>query len=249
MSPCRRRSATRKRNRRSGALELDPNCAYAAGKRCYTRLLTCDWRHFEADREHLITAVKAGHRVCDPFSLAGIADDPEAQLRCAQTYAADRFPPAPSPLWTGERYRHERIRIAYVSADFHDHPSAYLAAGLFERHDRSRFELFAIALGPRRSGAMRERLAAAFEHFIEVGERSAQDIARLIRDREIDIAVDLMGFTRGSRPEIFALRPAPVQVAFLGQPATTGAPHIDYLIADPVVAPERSRRHFLEQLI
>ena len=231
------------------ALELDPNCPYAAGKRCYTRLMACDWRHFEADRDHLVAAVKAGFRVCDPFSLAGISDDPEAQLRCAQTYAADRFPTASNPLWTGERYRHERIRIAYVSADFHDHPSAYLAAGLFERHDRDRFEVSAIALGPSRSGAMRARLTTAFEHFVEAGDRSARDIARLIRDREIDIAVDLMGYTRGSLPEIFALRPAPVQVAFLGQPTTTGAPHIDYLVADPVVVPEQARRYFSEQLI
>jgi len=231
------------------ALALDPDCPYAAGKAFYARLLACDWRTHAQDRERLIAAVRAGGRVCDPFAFAGVADCPQAQLACARTYAGDRFPPAPAPLWRGERYRHRRIRIAYVSADFHDHPTSHLTAGLFERHDRARFELTAIALGPERAGAMRQRLVAAFDRFIPAGARSAAQLAQLLRELEIDIAVDLMGYTQGGRPELFARRPAPVQVAYLGQPATTGAPYLDYLIADALVLPPQQRRYYSEQVV
>jgi len=231
------------------ALALDPDCPYAAGKRFYARLLACDWSNYAADREQLTAAVRAGRRVCDPFAFAGIADCPEAQLACARTHADDRYPPAPAPLWNGERYRHARIRIAYVSADFHDHPTSQLAAGLFERHDRDRFELTALALGPERTGAMRRRLVAAFDRFVPAAARSSTQLAELLRALEIDIAVDLMGYTQGGRPEIFALRPAPVQVAYLGQPATTGAPWMDYLIADAMVIPPQQRRYYTEQVV
>ena len=230
-------------------LSLAPHCPNAAGKLMYSRLLACDWTGYERQHSSLITAVLAGEEACDPFAFTGIADAPAAQLACARTYATHRFPPAAQPLWNGERYNHDRIRVAYVSADFHDHPTSHLAAGLFERHDRSRFEITAIALGPRREGAMRQRVGAAFDHFIEMGDRSPNAIARLMREAEIDIAVDLMGYTLGGQPEIFALRPAPIQVAYLGQPATTGAPYIDYLIADAMVIPPAQRRHYTEQVV
>lgn len=230
-------------------LSRAPDCPNAAGKLMYSRLLACDWTDYGRQRSSLIAAVLAGEEACDPFSFTGITDVPAAQLACARTYATRRFPPAAQPLWNGERYRHERIRVAYVSADFHDHPTSHLAAGLFERHDRSRFEITAIALGPRREGAMRQRLGAAFDRFVEAGDRSPLEIARLLREAEIDIAVDLMGYTLGGHPEIFALRPAPIQVAYLGQPATTGAPYIDYLIADAVAIPPEQRRHYTEQIV
>lgn len=230
-------------------LSLAPDCPNAAGKLLYSRLLACAWTDYQRHRDELITAMLAGKEVCDPFALTGIADAPAAQLACARTYATRRFPAAAHPLWNGERYGHERIRIAYVSADFHDHPTSHLAAGLFERHDRSRFEITALALGPQREGAMRQRLGNAFDRFIDVGNRTPVEVAALLREAEIDIAVDLMGYTLGGHPEIFSLRPAPVQVAYLGQPATTGAPYIDYLIADAVVIPPEQQQHYSERIV
>ena len=140
----------------------------------------------------------------------------------------------PSGLWNGERYRHDRIRLAYVSADFHEHPMGHLMAGLFERHDRDRFETIAVSLGPDTADGMRSRLKGAFERFVDVRERSDREVANLIRKLEIDIAVDRTGFTIGARTGIFALRPAPVQVNYLAYPGTMGADYIDYIVADRV---------------
>jgi predicted O-linked N-acetylglucosamine transferase (SPINDLY family) len=141
-------------------------------------------------------------------------------------------------LWRGERYSHDRIRIAYVSADFRLHPVATLAAGVFEHHDRSRFETIAISLGLDDGSSMRQRLEQAFNRFIDVRNRSDAEIAKLLHEMEIDIAVDMMGFTESALTAMFARRPAGLQVNYLGYPGTMGAPYIDYILADRTVIPE-----------
>ncbi len=144
---------------------------------------------------------------------------------------------------------HERIRVAYISADFLEHPMAYLLAGLFEAHDRTRFEVFAISYRSDPRSPMAERLRAAFEHFIDVSARSDGEIADLIHGLEIDIAVDLMGFTAEERPGVLLRRPASVQVSYIGFPATMGAEHIDYIIADSYVTPPASAPYFSERIV
>src|SRR5262249_41277733 len=147
-------------------------------------------------------------------------------------------------LWRGERYSHAKIRLAYLSSDFRDHPVSLLAAGLFERHDRSRFETIAISFGPDSPSPMRARLKAAFDRFVDARALSDAEVARLIRDLEVDIAVDLNGFTDGLRPDVLAHRPAPVQVNYLGYAGTMGHPNWDYILADRFVIPEESHRHY-----
>ncbi len=154
-----------------------------------------------------------------------------------------------APLWRGEIYAHERIRVAYLSADFREHPVAYLMAGLFEHHDRSRFEVTALSMGPDRASPMRERIRSAVEHFVDAGEQSDQAIAELIRRREIDIVIDLMGLTRHNRLDVLARRPAPIQVNYLGYSGTTGADFIDYILADATVIPEEHRGFYSEQVV
>src|SRR5690349_3778755 len=119
-------------------------------------------------------------------------------MRCAKIFAADQCPPVPAPVWKGERYRHDRIRLAYASADFRNHSVAYLMAELFERHDRGRFETIALSCGRDEQSPMRTRLKGAFDKFIDVHHQSDRDIALLIRELEIDIAVDLMSFTQNT---------------------------------------------------
>jgi predicted O-linked N-acetylglucosamine transferase (SPINDLY family) len=170
------------------------------------------------------------------------------QLRAAETWVAERCPEMPA-LWRGERYRYDRIRVAYLSADFHSHATAYLAAGLFEAHDRSRFETVAISFGPDDSSEMRGRLKGAFDRFIDVRDKSDHAAATLLNEMEIDIAVDLKGFTQDARPGILAYRPAPVQVNYLGHPGTMGARYIDYLIADRRIVPEGHERHYREKIV
>jgi predicted O-linked N-acetylglucosamine transferase (SPINDLY family) len=153
------------------------------------------------------------------------------------------------PLWQGERYAHERIRIAYLSPDFREHPVAYVIAGLIEHHDRDRFEVFGFSLGSDDGSPFRDRIMRGFERFFDVTGKSDADVAQVLRGEEIDIAVDLAAYTVGGRPRVFAMRPAPVQVNFLGFPGTTGSPAIDYIVADPVVIPADQRIHYSEKVV
>jgi predicted O-linked N-acetylglucosamine transferase (SPINDLY family) len=157
--------------------------------------------------------------------------------------------PAYPPLWQGEVYAHDRLRVAYLSADFNEHPTAYLTAGLFECHDKSRFEITALSFGQNDNSPPRRRLEAAFEHFIDVRDNSDQEIAALMRRSEIDITVDLMGFTKDNRLGVLARRAAPVQVNYLGYPGTIGAPYMDYILADATVIPEDQDAFYVERVV
>jgi predicted O-linked N-acetylglucosamine transferase (SPINDLY family) len=201
-----------------------------------TALALCDWDRVAALAPRLKDAILTGGAVVQPFVLLGYSDDAGLQRRCAENYA-HRVAPAQAPLSDGKSYGHGKIRLAYLSADFHQHPTAQLMAELFERHDRSRFEVTAIAFGADDGSAMRARLVRAFDRFEDVRAMSDLDVARLLRAREIDIAVDLNGHTEGARPGIFAHRPAPVQVNYLVYPGTSGASYMTHILADRVVLP------------
>jgi protein O-GlcNAc transferase len=151
--------------------------------------------------------------------------------------------------WRGEIYAHDRIRIGYISADFRTHPIAQLVAGLFERHDKSRFEISAVSYGPDDGSAFRDRIKAAVENFIDVHAMTDEKIAQSIRDREIDILVDLTGLTQYNRFGVLSRRVAPIQVNFLGFPGTTGAEWMDYIIADATIIPEDHFRFYSEQVV
>jgi len=141
------------------------------------------------------------------------------------------------------------LRVAYLSADFRDHAVAYLTAELYELHDRSRFDVFGVSFGVDDAREMRKRLAAAFDEFHDVRGTSDQEVAKLLYDLQVDIAIDLMGHTAESRPGIFAHRPAPIQASYLGYPGTMGTPFIDYIIADKVVAPFEQQQFYTEKIV
>ena len=231
------------------ALVRQPGRPWTRGNLCSARLYGCDWRHYDDDLRDLHAAVAAGRREVNAFSFVIIGQSAPAQLRASQLYAQDRFPPAGRPLWQGEVYDHARIRVAYVSADFHSHATAALMAGLFEAHDRSRFEFYGASFGPDDGSPMRQRLIAAFDHFVDLRQHSDLAIAEQLRAWEIDIAVDLKGYTAQARPGIFTHRPAPIQVNYLGFPGTMGSPWIDYLIADRQVVPPEHLAHTSEQVV
>jgi predicted O-linked N-acetylglucosamine transferase (SPINDLY family) len=171
------------------------------------------------------------------------------QLRCAELFVGDQYPVSANALWRGVRYAHDSIRIAYLSADFHQHATARLMAGLFELHDRSSFETTALSFGPADDSDMRRRLQRSFDRFVDVRMKTDQEIAELVRKLEIDIAIDLKGFTQDGRTNIFAQRAAPIQVSYLGYPGTMGAEYIDYIIADRVVIPHEHRRAYAEKVV
>src|SRR5262249_41841492 len=152
-------------------------------------------------------------------------------------FVADRVARPAVPLWAGGHYDHGRIRIAYLSADFRQHATAELIAGLIEAHDRTRFEVGAISFGRDDGSALRARLEGAFDWFEDVRLKSDAEVAQALKDREIDIAIDLKAHTLESRPGILACRPCPVQVSYLGYPGTIGADWLDYILADARVLP------------
>lgn len=230
-------------------LSIDAEFAYAKGELLYSQLHCCDWTGYARTVEQIETDVIAGKRAATPFAFLSVSESPARQLLCAKIYSGDRCAAPVRALWTDDRHSHEKIRIAYISADFHSHATAYLAAELFEKHDRSRFETYGVSLGPEQKDEWRTRLEQAFTHFVDVRGRCDRDVARLLRSLEIDIAVDLKGHTQHSRPGIFALRPAPIQVNYLGFPGTMGADYIDYIIADRFTIPETDRSCYAEQVV
>jgi len=209
----------------------------------------CDWSGFAEDERSLSMPLDAGAHAPLPFVLLTSVDDPARHLPCARRHlqglGLDRQP----ALWKGARYTHEKIRVAYISPDFRDHPVAHLIAELFERHDRGRFEITALSCGPNDGSAMRRRLERAFDRFLDARTMPAREIAREITALEIDVAVDLKGYTDDCRPGVLAHRPAPIQVSYVGYTGTMGAPFIDYVIVDPFVVPVDQQEFYTEKLV
>ena len=230
-------------------LAISPNHDYAPGMLCHEKLQGCDWRGFEALSQRVIEGIRAGQRSSKSLGLMAISDSAEDHQRSARLFARQRYPVTAVPLWRGERYRHDRIRLAYVSPDLREHPVGHLMAGIFERHDKNRFETVAISLGIDDGSRLRERMVRSFDRFIDARAMTAPQIAALMRELEIDVAVDLAGYTADSRSDIFTHRPAPVQVNYLGYPGTLGTTCMDYILADRHVIPAEHRQHYDEQVV
>ena len=227
------------------AYDLDPDLPHLAGQRLHARMKACDWRGFDAMVADLARRIDAGRPAATPFTLVTAPLSAARQLHCATVYCARTFAVSPRPAGAAPA---PRIRVGYFSADFHEHATAYLMAEMLERHDRQAFEITAFSFGPASRGPMRARLQAACERFFDVRSLDAEAVSDMARQLGLDIAVDLKGFTTDSRPEIFATGAAPIQVNFLGYPMTTGAPFIDYLIADRVLIGPADRDLYSEKV-
>jgi len=230
------------------ALAIDPNHPSALSGLANAAMAVGDWKRTARLGEALKADVLAGKSRIQPFVLMGYQDDNELQLRCSQNYVRQAGPGALAPLWLGVRYDHAKIRLAYLSADFHEHVTSTLLVEMFERHDRDRFEITAVSFGPNDNSRMRARLVKAFDRFHDARQQSDREVAQLLRQWEIDIAVDLGGYTSGARPWVLAHRPSPVQVKYIGYTGTSGSDFIDYIIADDVVVPQDQQRFFSEKV-
>lgn len=213
----------------------------------------CDWRHWDERLARLVEPIKRAERaVAAPFSALSIPGLTPADLRAAARFRAATYQP-----WMERAHKlrpatpkapGSRLRLGYLSADFQEHATAYLTASVFECHDRERFECFAYSSEPDDGGPMRQRLQAAFDHFIDIGALTDFEVAQRMRDDGIDLLIDLKGHTKNNRLGIAALRPSPVQASWLGFPGTLGASFIDYLIVDPIVAPPEQSDYYDEAL-
>jgi len=228
-------------------LALAPAHRYARGKQLHSRKFCCDWAGHDPQVAAVVAAVAAGKSADVPFSFLALADDPGLQRQCAARYTGERYPG--QGAWDGPAYGHQRLRIAYLSADLRDHPVSYLLAGVFEAHDRRRVETFGVSLRASDGSAMGRRVAAAFEHFIDASALDDAQVATRLRELEVDVAIDLTGYTDNNRSGILARRPAPVQVNYLGYPGTLGADYMDYILADPYLIPEAEFPHYQEAVV
>jgi len=232
------------------SIELKPHADYVLGDLLHAKMKICDWTDLSQQYDLAEQKLLSGSRASAPFPILGLFDNAELQRKCAEIYANDKLAPG-SPIATlAKRTSRSRIRVAYFSMDFREHPVAHLIADLVELHDRDRFEVFGVSFGSASDeDPMRRRLEMAFDEFLEVRNLSDLEIARLARDLEIDIAVDLGGHTQDSRPAIFAHRSAPIQINYLGFPGTMGSKHHDYIIGDRVTISEVNLGQFSEKVI
>ena len=232
------------------ALSLNPDGDYLLGAYLYLSMMICDWSSLDALFNRMVTKIVNHERAAAPLQVLSIINSPSIQQLAAATYVKQNHPLRSGFQEIIKRPRHDRIRVGYYSADFHSHASMYWVAEMFEKHDRSKFELFAFSFGPDLpQDVMRQRVVLAFDRFIDVRNASDEEVVRLSRELEVDIAVDLKGFTKDSRTDIFAFRAAPVQVNYMGYPGTMGAEYIDYIIADHTLVPERFRQFYTEKTV
>ena len=181
------------------------------------------------------------------LAMLSLSDDPEAQLEAALSYVKKKVHSEVPPLTPEHPYQHEKIRIAYCSSDFCLHPVSMLTAELFELHNRDRFEVYGFCWSREDGSPLRQRVIKAMDHFIRIDKLDDEAAAKLIREHEIDILIDLQGQTLGARANLLAYRPAPIQITYLGLPATTGLPSIDYVIADRFLIPEEHAQFYSEK--
>ncbi len=228
--------------------ELAPDYPYLLGYRLLADLSSAEWDGLADRVARMELEIERGGRSCSPFVCLLTITSPRVQRQCADAYVADRYPAharRPQTAPSGDT----RLHIGYVSSDFHDHATAHLMAGLFELHDRARYQLTALSIGSPADDWMSRRLRRAFGHIEELHTLSDAQCAERIAALGIQILIDLKGHTYNARSGIFARRPAPLQVSYLGYPGTMGGEFIDYLIADPHVVPPTDAAHYSEKIV
>jgi predicted O-linked N-acetylglucosamine transferase (SPINDLY family) len=210
----------------------------------------CEWERWRAIWPRFHEEIASSGELGSPFYVLCEDTTAREQLEYTRRWAAGRFRGAsPNPPAREPRDGH-RLRVGYLSSDFHEHPAAYLLAEVFELHDRDRFEIYAYSYGPDDGSTMRARLRVGIEHFVDIAHEPDDLAVERIRSDGIDLLVDLHGYTVGDRLTIMAQRPCAVQATWLGYPCTTGAPFVDYLIADPFVIPEgRESEYAAERVV
>jgi len=230
-------------------LVMNPNHAHVTATLAQCYLTICDWQNTARIERELNDRVAAGTSVVSPFVLFGFPASPATLLKCARRFT-EREIPRVTPMPPKRKSPHPgKIKLAYLSADFRRHPVSMLTAELFELHDRERFEVFGISLGADDRSAIRTRVVRAFDQFRDVAAKGDHEVARLLRDLDVDIVVDLGGYTDNARPGILARRPAAVQVSYIGFLGTMGADFIDYLIADDIVVPPGQEAFYSEHIV
>lgn len=228
------------------AHSLDPDFRNLCGSRIGAQLQLCDWSSLTRQIDELQQKIARGLAATDPFVELTIMDSPKTQKRAAEIYFNDQFSAAGS-IPSGRTRSSQKIKVAYFSADFRSHPVSFLTAELFEVHSREKFEFIGVSFSNVKD-EWQKRISCALDQFIDASQMSDQEVINLIHQHEIDIAIDLGGYTQKSRFGLFAKRLAPVQMSYLGYLGTTGSHCIDYIIADSEIIPVESQKYYSEKV-
>ncbi|MDX2142516.1 MAG: tetratricopeptide repeat protein [Rhodospirillaceae bacterium] len=232
------------------AFAINPSITDLPGAVLHTRMMVCAWQGLEELTRDVLAGVEAGKPVISPFAALALPCSRAQQRMIGMIHARAKITGSSEPLPARARSGDERIKLGYFSPDFRSHPVSFLSAGLFERHDRDRFEVYGFSYGPAASAdPMRRRLERGFDRLINIQAMSDDAAAALSRELGIDIAIDLAGYTLDARIGIFARRAAPLQVQTLGYPGTLAVPFIDYIIADDVVIPPDHETDYTERVV
>ncbi len=231
------------------ALSLKPDINWAYGDFQNIKMKISDWSDFYEGLINLANKIQLHQKSIQPFIGLALFSEALMHRKSAEIYVDEKFPFNPALGLIPKQPKRKKIRIGYFSADFHNHATGHLMAELFELHDKSCFEIIGFSFGPEKNDEMRQRLVKSFDQFIEVFSKSDIEIAQLSRDLNVDIAVDLKGFTQDSRTGIFSYRVAPIQVNYLGYPGTMGAEYIDYIVADKTLIPPQLQQYYSEKVV
>ena len=228
-------------------LSVNPDYPFCLGLMVYERMHLCDWDDIKNMTALITQGIREGKKISKTLGYMSLSDSASDHYLCGKIFANTFHAKPFEPMWSGEKYNHKKIKIAYVSPDFREHPVGHLMAGVIEQHDKTKFEVILISLGIDDQSSLRSRFIATADHFIDAKEIPARQIAETMRQLEVDIAIDLAGYTSDSRTEIFNHRPAPVQVNYLGYPGTMALESYDYILADKVVIPPEDAIYYTEK--
>ena len=231
------------------AYQIDPNIDFLAGSILHTKLKLCDWDNLGGLVKDTEESIRRRQPVISPFAALGLLNSPALQRIVSEVYVESKCIASQDFQDDWEQCSTTRVRIGYYSSDLYNHATSYLIAELFELHDRKKFEVYIFSFGPRRDDPMSQRIQNAADFYFDVQEFSNPEIVELSRKHKILVAVDLKGHTLNSRPDIFRLRVAPIQISYLGFPGTTGMREIDFILADRTVLPEDHAAYFSEKII
>ena len=231
------------------ALILNPDLPSGKGILLHAKMLACDWQGVDALYQSICQDITENKKSADPFGFQGICDDESLLQKCAEIFSNTKFPASPQFDFGHLKRDGGEIRIGYLCGEFREQATAILMTELWELHDKSQFEILAFDNGWDDKSLRRKRIEKAFNEFIDISRLSDDEAASLIADKKIDILVNLNGFFGKPRQGIFAKKPSPIQVNYLGFPGTIGSTYMDYLIADKVVIPEESRQYYTEKIV
>jgi protein O-GlcNAc transferase len=230
-------------------LAVNPNFEFGVGLYAFAMMHACNWLDYDRNKSQIIEAARRGQPVANPFALMSFSDDANLHLSTAKVFGEKRFPAAKEPLWRGERYRNRLKKVAFLSSDFREHPVGYLLIGLIEGLNKAEFETIGVSFCIDDKSDLHKRFRASFSHFWDCRNKPAREVAHLLKEFNVDVAIDLSGYTAGSRLDVLAMRPTPVQATYLGYPGTLGLSYVDYLIADHITVPVELEYGYSEQVI